>query len=163
MFNTTNYENNANLNHNDTSGRTNQNTCSFSPLYNPNCGEQQMSGREEGFIRAHTWGCIQSNIRERRGKSSGSRLWDRLLAHISMDQEAEIKTGSRAKLESSTPPRVPPLGITAQRSFTTAFPSAGNQESAHHMTLHEYILYLYCVFLLLAPMGSGTGHNAKVI
>lgn len=86
-----------------------------------------------------------------------------MLAHISMDQEAEIKTGTMAKLENSAPPRTPPIGTTAQRSVTTAFLSAGNQESAHHMNLCEYILYLYHIILLLAPMGSETGQKAKVI
>lgn len=126
MFNTTNYEGNSNLNHNDTSGCTNQNTCSFSPLYNQKGGEQQMSGRKEGFVWAHTWGHIRSNIRER---CPGCGSSNRLLAHISMDQEVEIKTGSRAKLESSAPPCVPPLGTTAQRSFTTAFPSLGTRKA----------------------------------
>lgn len=113
----------------------------FEGIYSPTSGEG-MAGEEAP-------GCSSSNTR--------------LLAHISMDQEAEIKTGSRARLESSAlPVPIPqaplPKGLPQQHC-----PSARDQVSAHHISLCEYILYLYRNILLLAPMGSEPCHNAKGI
>lgn len=55
----------------------------------------QHKGKRLQAVGAVTTGCGSSN--------------NRLLAHISMDQKAEIKTGSMAKLENSAPPHTAPL------------------------------------------------------